>query len=122
MTTTTTNVSNLSKKQQEVYDRLSAGQKPPEIAKVLKITTSGVYGHMRKMRAAGVELPGERMSNGVAPTAKPAEVKVKSVKSRPAVAPVSAPVGIEASIREALAAAEREVASLRAALAAYTKG
>jgi septal ring factor EnvC (AmiA/AmiB activator) len=49
----------LTPKQQKVFELLGAGTPPAEIAKRLKISPSGVYGHMRNMRAAGAQLPGE---------------------------------------------------------------
>lgn len=52
----------LTPKQEEVLSLLADGVKPPAIAKKLKISTSGVYGHMRNMRRAGVTLPTEDLS------------------------------------------------------------
>lgn len=49
-------------KQQQVLDRLKKGQSVEQVAKAMKITTSGVYGHMRRMRNDGVKLPGETPS------------------------------------------------------------
>lgn len=51
----------LTPKQREVLDLLSAGQRPPAIAKKLKLTRSSVYNHMRNMRKLGIELPNERV-------------------------------------------------------------
>lgn len=60
---TTTTEPRLTPKQQEVLAMLHKGMKPQEIAKKLKITNSGVYGHMRQMRKAGVQLPGEQLAD-----------------------------------------------------------
>jgi flagellin-like hook-associated protein FlgL len=48
----------LTSKQRKVYDAISAGTPPAEIARQLKISPSGVYGHMRNIRKTGVALPG----------------------------------------------------------------
>jgi Bacterial regulatory proteins, luxR family len=66
MTTTTTAA--LTPKQRQVYELLGAGTPPAEIARHLKISPSGVYGHMRNIRAAGVDLPGD---DGQPPPAPP---------------------------------------------------
>lgn len=67
----------LTAKQAQVYDLLDRGETPPAIAKKLKISSSGVYGHMRNIREAGVTLPSERVAangdatNGDGPPADP---------------------------------------------------
>ncbi len=48
-------LSKLTPKQRQVYDLILSGVKPPAVAKKLKITTSGVYGHLRKMRDVGID-------------------------------------------------------------------
>jgi hypothetical protein len=52
----------LTKMQQKVLNELRKGHKAAAIAKTLKITPSGVYGHIRRMKEAGVELPGQNGS------------------------------------------------------------
>lgn len=47
----------LTKKQQRVLRMLQQGKSPEQISKSLKTTRNNVYGHMRRMRQAGVELP-----------------------------------------------------------------
>jgi DNA-binding CsgD family transcriptional regulator len=55
----------LTPKQQQVFGLLDDGKKVPEIAKQMKISPSGVYGHMRRIRQLGVKLPTETIeSNG----------------------------------------------------------
>lgn len=56
MATTTTERKKLTPKQRQVYDALYQGRTVHQIAKRLKITPSGVYGHMRQIRKAGVSL------------------------------------------------------------------
>lgn len=58
------NRGNLSPKQKSVLKKLEGGKKPPEIAKTMKISVNGVYGHMRRIEAAGVDLSRFRASNG----------------------------------------------------------
>lgn len=57
----------LTPKQREVLDLLGAGQRPPAIAKKLKLTRSSVYNHMRNMRKLGIELPNERVGTSSEP-------------------------------------------------------
>ena len=58
----------LTPKQAQVFSLLSEGQKVSAIAKKMKITPSGVYGHIRKMREIGVVMPGEAIdTNGARP-------------------------------------------------------
>lgn len=57
----------MTPKQREVLDLLTAGQRPPAIAKKLKLTRSSVYNHMRNMRKMGVSLPNEQITDPVAP-------------------------------------------------------
>lgn len=47
----------LTKKQQKVFDLLQQGLKPQAIATRMKISTNGVYGHMKRIREAGFEIP-----------------------------------------------------------------
>jgi hypothetical protein len=54
---TTTSASALTPKQQHVFNLISEGVTPAAIAKQMKISPSGVYGHMRHIRQAGVTLP-----------------------------------------------------------------
>jgi DNA-binding CsgD family transcriptional regulator len=55
----------LSTKQRVVLSRLMVGgQQPPQIAKAMKISVNGVYGHMRRIEKAGVDLSRFRSSNG----------------------------------------------------------
>lgn len=58
----------LTPKPRQVYDLLTDGMKPPEIAKRMRITRSGVYGHMRQIRKLGITLPGESLNGGAAAT------------------------------------------------------
>jgi hypothetical protein len=53
----------LTPKQKQVLDLLEQGKKPPAIATKLKISRSGVYGHMRNLRKLGIGLPGERIDD-----------------------------------------------------------
>lgn len=47
----------LTNTQQAVLDRLAAGRTPQEIADERAISVNGVYGHIRKIKAAGHEIP-----------------------------------------------------------------
>jgi predicted ArsR family transcriptional regulator len=47
----------MTPKQQQVFDLLQEGVAPAEIATRLKISPSGVYGHIRNMRAQGIRVP-----------------------------------------------------------------
>jgi len=44
-------------KQQEVLAGLQAGKTVDDLAKQMKVTKSAIYGHMRLLRDAGIELP-----------------------------------------------------------------
>lgn len=46
----------LSKKQKKVYDLLQKGKTPKQIAAKMGISVNGVYGHMRRIEAAGFEV------------------------------------------------------------------
>lgn len=60
----------LTPKQQQVIEALDRGEAPPAIAKKMKISASGVYGHIRNIRKLGIVIPGESLgSNGDGPTA-----------------------------------------------------
>lgn len=60
------NINKLSPKQKQVYAMLTSDNATPaQIAKRLKISVNGVYGHMRRIEAAGVDLSKyRRSSNG----------------------------------------------------------
>lgn len=58
----------LTPKQSQVYDLLVAGEKPSAVAKRMKISQSGVYGHIRKIREAGFAIPSEQIG-----TSEPSE-------------------------------------------------
>lgn len=49
----------LTKQQKRVKALLEQGKNPTQIARSLKTTRNNVYGHMRRMRNAGVKLPGD---------------------------------------------------------------
>lgn len=51
----------LTTKQRKVLDLLEAGANVKEVARQMKISEAGVYGHVRNLRKAGVTLPAERM-------------------------------------------------------------
>lgn len=70
MTTTATQA--LTPKQTQVLDLLKRGTAPAEIAKRLKISPSGVYGHMRNIRQAGYEIP--ESGNGPDPASAPTQL------------------------------------------------
>lgn len=59
----------LPPKQRRVYSLLVKGKKPDQIAKTLKISVNGVYGHMRRIEEHGIDVSkyrvnGSRSSNG----------------------------------------------------------
>lgn len=54
----------LSPRQSAVLKALESGKKPPQIAKQLKVSVNGIYGHMRRIEAAGVDLSKFRSPNG----------------------------------------------------------
>lgn len=54
----------LPKKQRRVYDLLTSGKTPAEVAKQMKISVNGVYGHMRRIESAGLDLSEHRSRNG----------------------------------------------------------
>jgi DNA-binding CsgD family transcriptional regulator len=60
----TVDVTKLSPKQNRVWDLLSQDKTPAEIAKVMKITVNGVYGHIRRIERAGIDVSAFRSSNG----------------------------------------------------------
>lgn len=63
----------LTPKQQQVIDGLDRGEAPPAIAKKMRISASGVYGHIRNIRKLGVVIPGESLgTNGDGPADPPA--------------------------------------------------
>lgn len=47
----------LTKKQQRVFDLLVQGKTPVQIGKAMRISSTAVYGHIRRMRDKGVSLP-----------------------------------------------------------------
>lgn len=128
MTTTTPAAEpKLTAKQQEVIKHLRDGKDVAWIAKRFGITGSGVYGHMRNIRKAGITLPGETMNGGTPPApSKPAPAASKpaaeAAPQSPAVPSPTVEVGdpaatlraaIEQSNARAQAVAE-EIASLNA--------
>jgi hypothetical protein len=65
----------LTAKQAEVFKLLAGGMKPSDVAKKMKISSSGVYGHIRKMRAHGVAIPGEAIPNAEQQAAEAHEIE-----------------------------------------------
>jgi transposase len=57
-------VRSLPHKQKAVYSFLQGGLKPPEIAKQMKISVNGVYGHMRRIESHDIDLSAFRSNNG----------------------------------------------------------
>lgn len=47
----------LAKKQKRVLDLLTKGKSPGQVAKAMKISVNGVYGHMRRIEAKGYTVP-----------------------------------------------------------------
>jgi transposase len=64
----------LTPKQEQVLALLGQDKTVQQIAKKLKISPSGVYGHMRRMREAGIEIPGDSNSGRGAQVTPLAEV------------------------------------------------
>lgn len=62
----------LSPKQTRVLALLRGGKKVPEIAKRMKISVNGVYGHMRRIESAGIDLSEYRRSPNGSSENKPA--------------------------------------------------
>lgn len=62
----------LTDKQERVLTLLESGKTVQQIAKSMKIGTAGVYGHMRRIRAAGWTLPGEGIDDAHSGGATPA--------------------------------------------------
>jgi hypothetical protein len=61
----------LTPKQKQVKELLDQNKTVPQIAKALKITNSGVYGHMRRMKAeakGGTKAPAKRRTRTPAKT------------------------------------------------------
>jgi hypothetical protein len=57
MATATTSDLDLTPKQAQVFEGLQDGLTPPQIAKRMKISPNGVYGHIARIRDAGIKLP-----------------------------------------------------------------
>lgn len=89
----------LTPKQQKVADLVSAEVPVAEIAKRLKISTSGVYGHIRNIRALGVELDA---ADGETPVAAPPPVALAN----------GAPGDPAAALQSAIHAGSRELAEI----------
>ena len=53
----TTEKAKLAKKQKRVLDLLNKGKTPAQVAKTMKISVNGIYGHMRRIEAKGYEVP-----------------------------------------------------------------
>ena len=51
-------MANITPKQEQVLAALGKGRTVDQVAKSMKISKSGVYGHIRRMREMGVEVPG----------------------------------------------------------------
>lgn len=103
-------VEGLTPKQQEVLKLLRQQKSIPDIAKRLKISTSGVYGHVRKIRAAGIEplLDDAEVLREVASTAVPATpTSVNGVVGTP-----------EESIRSALSESNDKLGEIGEVIAA----
>lgn len=69
----------LTPKQTQVIDLLKRGRSVAQIAKTMKISESGVYGHIRRLKEAGVDVPGQASANAGAaspPPVKPADQPV----------------------------------------------
>lgn len=60
----TAKVKTLPKKQRRVYDLLVKGMNANEVARRMKISPNGVYGHMRRIEEHGVDLSQYRSHNG----------------------------------------------------------
>lgn len=72
-------------KQAKVLGYVKEGKTPAEIAKRLRITTNGVYGHIRKLKAKGLidgGDPAPASSNGSHPTASLEEVHLILAKAK----------------------------------------
>lgn len=103
----------LTPKQQQVYDGLASRKTITAIAKKMGITTTGVYGHMRNIRKAGVQIPGEEVPavrNGRR-RAVPADLAAVAASSDLAPA-VSSPDGPEASLKLAINGSEDRVRAI----------
>lgn len=110
----------LTPKQKQVRDLLAKGLAPAEVAKRLRISPSGVYGHIRNMRAAGIELPAETTeSNGASAEAPPPPAPVAPVPDGEPDPTLALREAIEyertrvSAIAEEIAEHETEIAALR---------
>lgn len=104
-----TTTDELTAKQRRVYALLEEGHKPAEIAKRMKITRSGVYGHIRHIRRAGVVLPEERPFTNGEVASPNGEVAVDGVEEMLSVAIASSKAEYDAlgeRLNEALAGVE----------------
>lgn len=90
----------LTKMQEKVLKELQAGHKASAISKKLKISSSGVYGHIRRMREAGVELPSQASSRHATVSAAPPAVSLPT-----ALAEAARDNGVAADPEKALRAA-----------------
>lgn len=66
-----------SKKQQQVLGLIAEGQKPKDIAKRMKISVNGVYGHMRKLKAKGLLTEDGQITDSLDGVAAKATAKAK---------------------------------------------
>lgn len=121
--TDTTATQALTPKQRQVLDLLNRDVSPTEVARRLKISPSGVYGHMRNIRAAGVEIDNLALATGpAAPAPEPEALTAVSTRATNGEAdPAQALTSALESGRERLTAIDAQIDALgteRSALAA----
>lgn len=103
----------LSTKQRTVLSRLVVGgQKPQQIAKAMKISVNGVYGHMRRIESAGVDLAQFRSRNGSSTKTR----KRSRSKNRNGVVHTPGVMGFLKSLDDSEAKLQKEDAELAATI------
>jgi DNA-binding CsgD family transcriptional regulator len=108
----------ITPKQKEVLGLLGQGKTVDQIAKKLKITNSGVYGHIRRMKEAKIDVPST-------PSAAPA--RASAPKPYPAAAAASngssvesdLDIDVEGTVRRAIEQGRARLASISDEIAAH---
>jgi biotin operon repressor len=121
----------LTPKQREVLEGLHKKEHPAQIAKHLKISTNGVYQHMRRIREAGIDFPlvmrkrGRPKGSGKKKPPTPTE-RIGVVDGEPSAAPVigggePVEVSIEESIAEEIRNGDERVGIIEASTVALSE-
>lgn len=113
MTTEASEKPKLAPKQKRVLDLLNKGKTPTQVAKTLKISVNGIYGHMRRIEAKGYEVPRSTEGGG-----RPKKVARKASPNGPVKAIDAEIAKLEIAIRDRQKQIAKEVLEIKSETAA----